>query len=118
MIDTALSGAGLREALGGEKRRMLHLYVCRPPACSICLPRAIPHNVQKRKEEVTILHVRFPQYERLHTFCLPFTCRAARCLTDPDKLIPWAVGEQPLEWALTLMPDGPSQTVCWFFFSR
>lgn len=67
---------------------------------------------------MTNLHVRFPQYERLHTFCLPFTCRAVRCLTDPDKLIPWAVGEQPLEWALTLMPDGPSQTVCWFFFSQ
>lgn len=95
---------------------MLHL--CRPPTCSICLPRAIPHNVQNRKEEVTDQHVRFPQYEQLHTFLLPFTCWAVRCLTDSDKVIPWASGEQRPERALAMKPDGPSQTPCWFFLSQ
>lgn len=66
---------------------------------------------------MTNLHVRFPQYERLHTFC-PSPGRAVRCLTDSGKLLTWAVGEQPPEGALTLMPDGPPQTVCWFFFSQ
>lgn len=47
-------------------------------------PRAIPHNVQNRKEEVTNLDVRSPQYERLHTFLL-FTCRAVRCLDRPGQ---------------------------------
>lgn len=89
MIGTALSGAKLREAPGGEKRRMLHLYVDRLRAAS----RAIPRNVQERKEQGTNLHVRIPQHERLHAL----TCRAVRCLTDSDKLIPWPSGEQPPE---------------------
>lgn len=71
---------------------MLHLYVDRLHAAP---PRAIPHSCQNRKEEVADLHVRNPQYERLHHALDLLTCRAERCLTDSDRMIPWVQGKQP-----------------------